>query len=616
MRRRLTRARLWLLASVAALAGSAVAAGVSADTTRLTQTPKALPPGLTDADFILCHAPGQRGLTGSPFRLAATQTEVPPTEMQAAVPSPDFANTYPPLWDGLGTLTYKITTSDPQAQAYFDQGLRLAYGFNHDEARRAFHEAQHRDPDCAMCFWGEALVLGPNINMLMPEDAVASAYAAARKAQALASSNKTPVSAHERALIDALATRYAPDTKANRSVLDAAYAAAMGEAARQFPDDNDIAVLYAEAVMDLSPWDYWKPGGAEPNPQSAPVVPTLERVLARNPSHPGALHYYIHAVEASDRPGRAEGAADRLRGALPGAGHMVHMPGHIYYRIGRYFDSLAVNKDATAADEKYLAESNAPMGVYRLGYYPDNVHFVLVSAQMAGDGATAIAAAQKLATLIPDAQLCKSPGTQHIKAAIYFAHAQFSTPETILALPDPGSSAAYVAAMWHYARGIAQAQRGDLASAATEASAIGSIAHSPGLAPLTDAGIPAQDLLKLARQVVEGRAAQAKGDHETAIARFRDAAAIQDGLHYTEPPYWYYPVRQSLAAALLQAGKLDDARDEFQRALKRAPNNGWTYFGLAELYRARGDTKSAQEAEAQLAKTWVGDTSLLNISRL
>jgi tetratricopeptide (TPR) repeat protein len=205
---------------------------------------------------------------------------------------------------------------------------------------------------------------------------------------------------------------------------------------------------------------------------------------------------------------------------------------------------------------------------------------------------------------------------QRIKAAIYFAHAEFSTPETILALPDPGTSAAYIAAMWHYARGIAMVRRGDLASATTEANAIGSIAQGPGLAPLKDVGIPAQDLLKLARDVIMGRVAQAKGDRETAIARFRDAAALQDSLSYAEPPYWYYPVRQSLGAALLRAGKLDAALDQFQRALKRAPNNGWTYYGLAELYRARGDSKSAQEADAQLAKTWIGDTSLLNISRL
>jgi tetratricopeptide (TPR) repeat protein len=612
------RARFWLLAGAAALAGSAFAAGVSAVGAQLREPRGApLPFRPTEADLVLCHAPVRSALAGGLLQLAATQTEVPPTEMQAAVPAPDFANTYPPLWDGLGTLSHKITTSDPQAQAYFDQGLRLAYGFNHDEALRAFREAQHRDPDCAMCFWGEALVLGPNINLAMPEDAVAPAYAAARKAQALAaSSSKNPVTANERALIDALTTRYAPDAKANRSVLDAAYAAAMGEVMRQFPDDDDIAVLYAEAVMDLSPWDYWKPGGAEPRPQSAPIVPTLERVLARNPNHPGALHYYIHTVEASDRPGRAEGAADRLRGALPGAGHLVHMPGHIYYRIGRYLDSLNVNKDATAADEKYLNASSAPMGVYRLGYYPHNVHFVLISAQMSGDGATAIAAAQKLAGLIPDDHLRKAPGAQHIKAAIYFAHAQFSAPETILALPAPANSAAYVTAMWHYARGIAQVQRGDLAAATAEANAIEALTKSPNLKPLTDAGIPAQDVLNLARAVVEARIAQATGDHETAIARLRDAAAIQDSLRYTEPPYWYYPVRQSLAAALLQAGKLDEALEQFQSALKRAPNNGWTYFGLAQLYRARGEAKSAQDAEAQLAKTWFGDSSLLNISRL
>ena len=574
-----------------------------------------LPPGLTEADFLLCHTPLTSGPRASLLRLAAT--EVPATEMQAATPAPDFANTYPPLWDGLGTLTYKITTSDPQAQAYFDQGLRLAYGYNHDEARRAFREAQHRDPDCAMCFWGEALVLGPNINMPMPEDAVAPAYAAVQKAQALASSGaKTPVTAHERALITALAVRYAPDPKADRAVLDTAYAAAMGQVMKQFSADNDIAVLFAEAVMNLSPWDYWKPGGAEPNPQSAALVPTLEKVLARDPNHPGALHYYIHAVEASDRPNRAEGAADRLRGALPGAGHMVHMPGHIYYRIGRYFDALAVNKDAVAADEKYLKASDAPMGVYRLGYYPHNVHFILASAQMSGDGAAAIAAAEKLDKLIPDNRLNKAPGAQPIKAAVYFAHAQFSAPDTILALPDPGNAAPYLVAMWHYARGVAQARKGDLSGATAEANAIASIARSADFSQLDDANIPAQDVLKLAQSVVEARIAQAKGDSKTAIDRFRRAAEVQDALRYTEPPFWYYPVRQSLAAALLQAGRLDEALDQFQRALKRAPNNGWTYYGLAQLYKKRGNTQAARGAEAQLAKTWIGDQSLLDMGRL
>jgi len=611
------RLRLWLLASAALIGGAGLGASITLGGAPSPSEPPSLPPGVTEADFILCHTPARAGLSAELLRLAAAQTEVPVTEMQAASPAPDFANTYPPLWDGLGTRSYKITTRDPQAQAYFDQGLILTYGFNHDEARRSFREAQRRDPDCAMCFWGEALVLGPNINMPFPEEAVAPAYAAAQKAQALAAGDaKNPVTARERALITALATRYSSDPKADRAVLDAAYAAAMAEASRLFPDDNDIAVLYAEAVMGLSPWDYWKPGGAEPKAQSAPIVPTLERVLARDPNHPGALHYYIHAVEASDRPRRAEAAADRLRGALPAAGHMVHMPSHIYYRIGRYFDALAVNKDAVTADESYLKASDAPMGVYRLGYYPHNVHFILASATMSGDGPAAISAAEKLAKLIPDDRLQKAPGAQTIKAAIYFAHAQFSTADIILALPDPSGAGAYINAMWHYARGVAQARKGDLDAASAEANAIGELAKTGNFDGLKEAGIAALDVLALAENVVEARVAQGKGDSKTAIAKFAAAAALQDRLRYTEPPYWYYPVRQSLAAALMQAGRLDAALEQFQQALKRAPNNGWTYYGLAQLHKARGNAKAARAAEAQLAKTWIGDKSLLEVSRL
>src|SRR5262249_49206368 len=278
----------------------------------------------------------------------------------------------------------------------------------------------------------------------MQDDAVAPAFAAVEKARALAAG----ASPREQALIAVLAKRYAPDPKADRAALDAAYAAAMGKLEADFPDDAEIAVLHAEAGMDLSPWNYWQPGGREPNPQSAPIVPTLERVLAAHPDHPGAIHFYIHAVEASDRPQRAEPYADRLRGAIPSAGHLVHMPSHIYYRVGRYLDALGDNKIAATVDEKYLSDTNAPMGVYRLGYYPHNVHFVLASAQMAGDGATVIAAAEKLRGLIPD-EVARGIALVHpIKAAPYFAHAQFSAPDTILALPDPGDAIPYVKAMW------------------------------------------------------------------------------------------------------------------------------------------------------------------------
>ena len=565
---------------------------------------------LSDQDFPVCATTAATGAPNMLLRLA--QTEVPRAEMSVATSAPAFADTEPPLWPDLGSITYKITTANERAQAYFDQGLRLAYAFNHGEAQRAFRMAQKLDPNCAMCFWGEALVLGPNINLPMQEDAVAPAYAAAQKAKALAA-NASP---RERALIGALAARYGSDPKADRAPFDAAYAAEMAKVATQFPDDDEIATLYAEAVMDLSPWDYWTPGGREPNPQSVPIVPTLERVLARNPNHPGAIHFYIHAVEASDRPKRAEPYADRLRGAIPGAGHLVHMPSHIYYRVGRYLDALNDNKTAVKVDEKYIANSNAPMGVYRLGYYPHNVHFVMASAQMAGDGQTVIAAADKLRELIPDEAARGIAMVQPVKAAPYFAHAQFSSPETILALPDPGDAIPYVKAMWLYMRGIALAARHNFASAAAAADAIETLERTADFKLLKDSNIPAQEVFRIARTLILARVAQAKGDFRTAVVQFARAAELQDALPYTEPPYWYYPIRQSLAAALLQAGRYAEAQRQFQRALSRAPSNGWSYYGLAQLYKSRGNTAAARKAEADLARTWIGDRRLLQISNL
>jgi tetratricopeptide (TPR) repeat protein len=560
-------------------------------------------------EFPTCLPAAARSTRGL-IRLA--QVEVPPAGLGAVQPAPAFADSDPPLWNGLGSVTYNITTSSAEAQRFFDQGLRLTYAFNHDEARRAFRKAQRLDPDCAMCFWGEALVLGPNINLPMSEDAVPLAFVATQRAQVLA----TGVRPREQALIAALSTRYVQDPKADRAPLDAAYAAAMARVTAQFPDDNQIAVLYAESVMDVSPWDYWQPGGAEPKPQSAPIVPTLERVLARDQNHPGAIHYYIHAVEASDRPQRAEPFADRLRGAIPDAGHLVHMPSHIYYRVGRYLDALADNKVAAAVDETYLATTNAPMGVYRLGYYPHNVHFVLAAAQMSGDGPTVIASAEKLQAIIPD-EVARAIAMVHpVKAAPYFAHAQFSPSETILALPDPGNGMPYVQAMWHYARGIAQVARRDLAGATAEIDAISALERATDFTLLRASGIPALDVLKLARTSIQARMAQARGDTAAAVTRFEEAAALQDSLPYTEPPYWYYPVRQSLAVALMQAGRPVEAEDQFKLALRRAPNNGWSYFGLAELYKARGAADEARKAEDELSKTWIGDRKLLQLSNL
>jgi tetratricopeptide (TPR) repeat protein len=605
--------RLLVSAAAAALAGTALAALLASNIATRADADSAaadisLP--LAGPDIPVCRTPPATFQPSTMLRLA--QTEVPRAEMSAASNAPAFADTEPPLWAGLGYVTHKITTANELVQVYFDQGLRLAYAFNHGEAQRAFRKAQKLDPDCAMCFWGEALVLGPNINLPMQEDAVAPAYAAAQKAKALAG-KATP---REQALIGALAARYGSDPKAARAPLDAAYAAEMEKVASQFSDDDEIATLYAEAVMDLSPWDYWKPGGREPNPQSAPIVPTLERVLARNPSHPGAIHFYIHAVEASDRPKRAEPYADRLRGAIPGAGHLVHMPSHIYYRVGRYLDALEDNKTAVKVDEKYLADTNAPMGVYRMGYYPHNVHFVMASAQMAGDGQTVIAAAEKLGKLIPDEAARGIAMVQPVKAAPYFAHAQFSAPETILALPDPGDAVPYVKALWLYARGVALAARRDFAGATAAASAIETLERTADFTLLKQSNVPAQEVLRIARMLVLARVAQGKGDRRAAIARFEQAAALQDALPYTEPPYWYYPIRQSLGAALLQAGRHTEAKQQFELALRRAPSNGWSYYGLVELYKARGDTTAARKAEADLARTWIGDRKLLQISNL
>jgi tetratricopeptide (TPR) repeat protein len=608
-----------VITSAAALGGATLLAAFTTDGAILKDARPASSSVAADrasvaqlTDFPICHTPTTAGATRAMIRLAQTRTEVPPAEMQAVTPAPAFADSDPPLWDGLGSLSYKITTSSAQAQAYFDQGLRLAYAFNHAEAQRAFRKAQKLDPQCAMCFWGEALVLGPNINLPMQDDAVAPAFTAAQVARA-AATNTTP---REQALIAALALRYTQDPKAERAPLDAAYAEAMGKVAAEFPDDNEIAVLYAESVMDLSPWNYWQPGGREPNPQSVPIVPALEGVLARDSNHAGAIHYYIHAVEASERPQRAEPYADRLRGAIPGAGHLVHMPSHIYYRVGRYLDALGDNKTAVVVDEKYLAATAAPMGVYRLGYYPHNVHFVMASAQMSGDGPTVIAAAEKLRGLIPDEVARGIAMVQPVKAAPYFAHAQFSTPETILALGDPGDAFPYVRGIWHYARGVAYVARRDLAAAKAEADAIDALARTGDFSLLKAGGVPAQEVLELARAVIAGRIAQAQEDLKLAAEQFEKAAALQDALPYMEPPYWYYPVRQSLAAVLLQAGQLAEAEEQFQRALKRAPANGWSYYGLAQLYRARGDNAAAAKAEADLAKTWIGDRQLLQVSNL
>jgi hypothetical protein len=369
-------------------------------------------------------------------------------------------------------------------------------------------------------------------------------------------------------------------------------------------------------LMNLSPWDYWEADGKTLKEPVGGLVRVLEGALAMDPKHPYAIHLYIHTVEASKTPERGERYADRLAALMPGAGHMVHMPSHIYFRIGRFRDSIQTNREAVAADESYLAAVTPPEGIYPYSYYPHNVHFLLESARMAGDAETAIAAAEKLPKVLSKEVSAAIPWVQLIDAAPYFAHAQLSDPETTLGLPDPGDELPYVKAMWHYARGVAYAASKDIESAGAEADAIGAIARERDFSGMVDGGVPALQLLDLAQLVIAGRLGQAQGDFAEAVIAYQKAAAIQDDLPYLEPPYWYYPVKQSLGASLLQQGSPEKAEQVFRSALEEFPNNAWALYGLREAFKAQGKTSEVAEVDRRLDAAWVGKRDDLSLSRL
>ena len=555
------------------------------------------------------------------FRLAVAQaetlnkpakTEVGP--FSKAIPDTESianAEANPMLLSDLGTLHYAITTSVPLAQRFFDQGLRLTYAFNHGEALRAFRKARTLDPDCAMCYWGEALVLGPNINAPMNAAAVAPAFDAVKMAKAV--SDKA--GAKERALIEALTARYGQDEQADRAGLDKAYADAMQKVAASYPDDDQIALTYAESLMDLQPWDYWEAAGTRPKGRAGEIVGLLETVLQRTPDHPGAIHFYIHLTEASSDPKRATPYAQRLGRLMPGAGHVVHMPFHTFFRVGMYKEAVEANRQAVRADEVYIARSK-PIGIYPQAYYPHNVHSLMVSAQMAGDGATVIESADKLGQIVSDAAAKNIPWVQPIKAAPYFAHAQFSDPKTILSLADPGAEFPYVQAMWHYARAVGLANTGDVAAAQAEVEAIGKLQQESDFASLVAGGVPAKEVLQLAQHVARGRIAQANKDLTGAIRHFEAAVALEDTLAYSEPPFWYYPTRQSLGAVLLLAGDSDKAEEVLRTSLVCLPNNGWALYGLMKVYERRGEETHARAAKQLLDKAWTGQMRTLNLARL
>ncbi len=580
-----------LSVALAGLGGSAWVMGRSPE-------PAAAYDSLLDPGGGVCSAPaaGRPALLEALVLAQATETRpFPVVPMQAA----DGAV---PLYDNLGTLGLEVGTASATAQAYFDQGLRWAFAFNHAEAQRAFQAAQHADPKLAMAHWGEALVLGPNINAPMAPEALAPALAALARAVELAPA----APARDRALIAALRQRYSADPRAERAALDAAFADAMAAVARQYPDEDTIQALYAESIMDTQPWDYWEAAGTRPKGRAAEMLATLEKVLARNPEHPGAIHLYIHAVEASASPERGLPHARRLAALMPGAGHIVHMPAHIYYRVGLFKESLEANKRAMAVDEAYFATSPSDP-LYKAAYYPHNIHFVLVSAQMGGDGATAIQAADRLDAALGDDVVGQFPVLEPIKAAPYLAHAIFSPPGRVLALDAPPEKQVLVSALAHYARALAHAARNDFDGAQREIAAIERIEHSADFQPYADWYVPGREIVQTAQLVASARLADARGDLAAAARAYEAAIAIEDSLAYMEPPYWYYPVRQSLGSVYLRQGRLDESEKVLRESLLRSRGNGWALAGLAEVYRRKGDRQAERATRQAYESAWFGD---------
>lgn len=521
-----------------------------------------------------------------------------------------------PLFEGMGEFSRKITTKDPDAQKYFDQGMVLAFGFNHAESIRSFKAAQKLDDSCAMCFWGEALATGPNINVtsngkaIMSEDEKKSAWAALQKALER-KGNATQV---EQDFIDALAKRYSEDIKAEREPLDRAYADAMRGLHKKYPDDDEAATLFAEALMDTMPWDYWL-GDGRAKPETAEVLDTLESVLKRSPRHPLALHLYIHAVEASEEPGRAEKAADTLADLVPGSGHLVHMPAHIYWRVGRYNDASEANVRAAKVDEEYIAQCNA-QGFYPAAYYPHNIHFLWAASSMEGRSKLALESARKVAENVKVEMIKEFPTVEFFKTIPILALVQFGKWDDVLKEPEFPENFDYSNAIRNYARGVAYSRKGDVENARAERPGIEEAMKTVTVSFLDKNDYPASELLKIADKLLEGEIAMTEKRYRAAIEAFTAAVETQDALPYMEPPFWYYPTRQSLGEALLEAGENARAEAVYKRDLEIYPHNGWSMYGLMRSLEAQNKRDEAAEVKKMFDHAWQKADIKLTSSRL
>ena len=540
-----------------------------------------------------------RLLLGSAFCLVLCMSEI--------VGAAESSLTQIPLYDHLGTLHHPITTTSTVAQQYFDQGLRMVYAFNHEEAILAFEAAARLDPTAAMAYWGVALALGPNINMAMDKADGRRAWEAVQKAKI----QSTHVSAAERAYIEAISKRYSQNSQP-RASLDKAYAAAMRGVWRQFPDDPDAGVLFAEALMDLRPWDLWTAGG-QARPGTDEIVSTLESILAKFPNHPGACHYYIHSVEASPKPERALDCAERLPAIMPGAGHLVHMPSHIYTRLGRYHDASERNVHAAHVDEDYLAKRK-PSGDYADGYYTHNLQFLWASLLMEGRKAEALTIARQLAKTITEQEARKDTWKEFYLPAALWAMIRFGQWDVLLRELPPPKTLRLQQAMWRLGRGMALSASGRLPGAEGEHVVLAGLAKRIGRDRTAEEKTE-RVLVKIAERLLAGEIAMHSNKLDEAITSVSEALKLEDGLPYSEPPLWPIPVRHYLGALLVKSGQFSRAESVYRADLGKNPQNGWAYYGLLQSLRAQRKIREAARIEEQFKKAWAHADVTLTSSR-
>jgi tetratricopeptide (TPR) repeat protein len=503
----------------------------------------------------------------------------------------------PRLMQGLGEAHHPVSTKNQQAQKFFDQGLALIYGFNHDEARRCFQHAADLDPKLAMAWWGVALTLGPNYNLPVDPEREKAGYDAIQHALALQESASEP----ERAYINAVAFRYSNDPKADLHQLDVAYRDAMAKLVARYPDDLDAATLYAESAMNLNPWKLWFHDG-RPNEGTEEILAVLESVLKRDPNHLGANHYYIHAVEASPHPERALPSAARLEKLAPAAGHLAHMPAHIYARVGDHSAAARCNEVAANADRKFLALTQQ-QGVYRLMYYSHNLHFLAYSACMHGDFNEAKnAAAQLVANVKP--QVKAMPMLEGFLPTPMVVLLSFERWDDILKWPQPDASLAITNAFWRFARGMALANLGKSEVAAAEQRAWQAIASKIPPDTMYDELNKTGAVFKVHENLLSGAIARSRGDNKTAVDSLKQAVAAEDALNYSEPPAWYPPVRPMLGRVLLTIKQLDEAEKVFRSDLDKNPRNGRALAGLRDCLNAQGRKYEAEEVDRQFRDAW------------